>query len=357
MKDVLESRNLVYYPRTQRRKGSIFGNTIQFCDKSNFREEFDDGEEVIEDPPSFNMQQLSADFASLEATVTNAAFAKIGRKRSHNNPGPSNQTRRLGTTEDETFLTRNLLECHKPQSALSRIASHVNHRLLAYYISQMIFKYKSSDSWFKKSVEITQPGRNKHEFLSVLVGICLLFPTLQQVDATTRDKFFENSNDLVLQAVLLARNQLQDEQRNHEIAKTILALNSYTKKFSFNGLSARVAGQEESIREQKWLLLRATVFQRWLLSERAPIKELRHVVLSHLGVSSNYVPDLETETHNNLTVTVTDFPIGGGKRKLGQDTEEAEGDSQPLKKRLKRFSRRERINNPMGECPLIPINE
>lgn len=302
--DVLLKRNLTYYPRTPKRKGSIFGNQLQFSDynllsnEKTTRKPTGDtdptlSDEQIEQPFNFHMSSIAARIESLQAIIENVAMGKVGYARQAGQPGQTVQNRQLSNDPDGDFyFTRNLIECHKAKSALHRIASEINMRHLAFLLCEMLFKFRQSQTIWKKSIELTELCRDKNEFLTVLAGVSLLFPDLSQMgggkDNQVRDKWFNDTKGLYKKALAKARSQWLSVDDNSEILTTIRRLNQYDSKFSYHGIS----GDSDTVREQKFLLVRAAIFQKWLLSNRKPIKNLRIHVLSKLGTTKISEDDL-----------------------------------------------------------------
>ena len=347
MKDVMCARNITYYPRTAERKGSIFGNCIKFSDykppATAHTEEDDDGDEDStndedsdeeeEGAADFSMVSLAADLAHFESLVMK--HGKVGYRRSKDTPGPSNKNRQLEDDGEEGFyLTRNLLEFHKPKSGLSRVASHTNHRHLAFALCQFLFKKKGADSWCSRSVKLTElDGRDKHEFLTILAGVCLLFPSidpLEPVKCRIREEMFSDQGiqDLKKKAIRLSRAQVEKEAVNHEIARTIGKLNNQKQKFSFHGLS----GSANNYRPQRFLLVRATIFQRWLLSNRECMRKLRATVLDELGTveesadepsdSADNIPVIPPPSNSRgISSSATSEISNGPKRRLRKENE------------------------------------
>ena len=137
-----------------------------------------------------------------------------------------------------------------------------------------------------RSMQFTEDCTDRHEFLSMLAGLSLLFPNAESADKVQTDKLFNDINELKKRAEQAYKFQINEEQQetsNKEITSTLCRLNEYQDHFGYNGTTSNKTTTSAQAREKRLLLVRSVIFEKWLLSERKNMIKLREHVLEQMN--------------------------------------------------------------------------
>ena len=156
------------------------------------------------------------------------------------------------------------------------------------------------------SIRITETCRDKHEFMTVLAGLCLMYTTITPIiddpDIVKQYESMDNGLD-VLRQKALAKALAHNEAESNEISATIQALNKHGS-FSFYGLS-----KDKAAAEQRFLLLRAVIFQKWLESECRKLKPTKASVDAAMNGNTEQEPAATTTENVGPSPMPTSTPI------------------------------------------------
>ena len=291
MQELFESRQLHY--KTADLESTNFGNRISYCSqgheeqdpKSKKKKNTGTTEEnfpiALE---SLGLSKYISTFGNLISGV--AGLGKIGMREGL---GQTFTNRPIFDDRIEEFVLANCMEYHKPNSFEKRIQRCLDHRVLAYLLCRHIFHNKKANNIVLFSMHLTEGARQKHDFLTILSGVCLLF---SEYSATAFVKKFWKGSDsqdtfqlaagrLRKEATFRASSQFAKESRDPKITVAINRLNlDCEKELYYYGINQN---KEYKRNERRFNLLQAFIFQSWLSSGRRNINKLFAVVRNGLN--------------------------------------------------------------------------
>ena len=171
--------------------------------------------------------------------------------------------------QNATVVAHPTIEFHTQNSLLNRIWQSINHRWLALYLTEHLFREKEQQvSWsyhnaLVYSFQMMAPcGPGRFEYLSPLVGYCLRYPTQASIEINRKQFqriWQEPSSFLTYGNTCLA--QFSNEAKSQIIVSCFQHLQS-----EFPRTVRTISYHRDATWQRRWTILRAYIFHFWLES-------------------------------------------------------------------------------------------
>ena len=246
----------------QRNHKSVFGVTFHF--------EIPNRQDIDRDRLNKEFLGLSVTLSLLQEQVTSTAgiLGKTGMRQTKPRTAYA-----MGIpiesdigSQKTTVVGHPTIEFHTKNGLLNRIWKSINHRWLALFLTEHIFRETIGPSWSYQnalvfSFQMMAPcGPCRYDFLAPLVGYCLKFPTQESISLNgdrlqsiwnDPSKFANYGNSILC--------QFSAEEKAREIAASFEDLQCEipvkSKKISYN---------RDCPWQRRWSMLRAYIFHFWL---------------------------------------------------------------------------------------------
>lgn len=246
---------------------------------------------------------LSLTLALLQANVTRSN-GLLGKTKMREKPGTRGPVTMQVSTGNEklpskvSFTATPQIEFHTVKALATRMWRSVNHRWMALYVVEHLFRPMGNKVWNKQTAlefsfqMFSGFGRTRYDYLDPLAGVSLYFVSQDHDIEPNRqklDKVWANALLFVPFANSFL-NSINDMEKVRIIVEAFHLLDLKTQK--------RYSYQPHQSFEKRWLLLRCFIFQQWL--SRSKHTEFKSLIESELKQRKKYEPKTTKQTQSSV---------------------------------------------------------
>jgi hypothetical protein len=251
----------------------------------------------IPERKDINRERLNREFLGLSVTLallqeqvcaSHSIFGRVqGMSQKAHSQGCTIEIPIEGAVQKQqaTLATQPNFEFPTQSSLQNRIWNSINHRWLALYLTEHLFREVNLPWSYAKalvySFEMMAPcGPGRYDFLSPLVGYCLAFPTQDSIDSK-RPRLREIWDDALsfLPYGNTCLTQLSTEAQTQVIIECFQDLRS-----NLSSKHKQISYNRDCPWLKRWTILRAYILQMWLNS--ASNSTLKSIVVTN-GSNAN----------------------------------------------------------------------
>ena len=265
-----------------------------------------------------NREHLNKEFIGLSVTLallqeqvnhSSSILGKTGMRQSSSSPRVANPVHIAMDKEHSTnVISHPMVEFHTQPSLMNRIWLSLNHRWLALYILEHLFRevhatwsYQESLVYSFQSMAPCGPGR--FEFLSPLVGYCLRFHSEEAINSQ-RQRLREIWNDpsSFFPYGQTCHGQFSAEAQTRIISACFQDLHSEIP----TACKKQISYNRDASWTRRWTMLRAYIFHFWL--DSTANNNIKLIVTNNKCASTGRSKRKCADKHEKELVTTQKLP-------------------------------------------------